>query len=239
MTRLSTPAVALPRELRFRALLLHHGQRCLVRRGARLDVLEQLRQPAARFFVREAVLLGVHGADELVARGVELGTADVKPRRQQRHVVLRALDGRVRLHLDDLLLGLGKLRFGLLERILLVRRIELHDSFLGLDRRPGRDQRNDAQHPSDRRRHESHCAACTQLAGRMDRELQGTFDHARRRHRAAARRQSRHCYGGRSCGGDNTSTIAGSTIRRLIPPPHHLRAAVASRDDHPARLRDR
>ena len=66
-------------------------------------------------------------ADELVAGRVELGPAHVEPRGQQRHLVLRALDGGVRLHLDDFLLRLGQLRLRLLERVLLIGRIELDD----------------------------------------------------------------------------------------------------------------
>ena len=56
------------------------------------------------------------GGDELVAGHVELGAADVEPRRQQRDVVLRLLHRGVRLHLDDFLLGLGELGLRLLER---------------------------------------------------------------------------------------------------------------------------
>ena len=102
-----------------------HRERRLVGRGARLDVLEQLRQPPLRFLERQHVLLRVDRADELVGRRVELGAADVEPRGQQRDFVLRRLHRGVRLHLDDLLLGLGQLRLRLLERVLLIGRIEL------------------------------------------------------------------------------------------------------------------
>ena len=61
--------------------------------------------------------------------------AHVEPRGQQRDVVLRALDRGIRLHLDDLLLCLGELRFRLLERVLLIGRIELDHRFAGLHRR--------------------------------------------------------------------------------------------------------
>ena len=126
---------ALHRELRLVPLLPHDRQRRVVGRRARLHVFLQLRQPAPRLLEREHVLLRVERADELVARRVELGAPHVEPRGQQRHVVLRALDRGVRLHLDDLLLRLGELRLRLLERVLLIGRIELDDRFAGLDRR--------------------------------------------------------------------------------------------------------
>ena len=59
-------------------------------------------------------------------RRVELAAPHVEPRRQQRHLVLRRLHGGVGLHLHDLLLGLGELGLRLLERVLLIGRIELH-----------------------------------------------------------------------------------------------------------------
>ena len=87
---------------------------------------------------------------------VELAAADVEPRGQHRHLVLRALHGGVRLHLDDFLLRLGELRLRLLERVLLIGRIELDDDIAGLDRHPGLHERDDAQHAADRRRHHGH-----------------------------------------------------------------------------------
>ena len=72
-----------------------------------------------------------------------LADASSSPRRTSNRAVSSAtsscarLDGGVRLHLDDLLLGLGQLRLRLLERELLVGRIELDDRLAGLDRRAG------------------------------------------------------------------------------------------------------
>ena len=85
------------------------------------------------------------GGDELVAHRVELGAAHVEPRREQRDVVLRRLHGGVGLHLDDFLLGLGHLRLRLLERELLIGRIELHHHVVRLDRHAGRHQLDDAE----------------------------------------------------------------------------------------------
>ena len=76
--------------------------------------------------------------DQLVAGRVELAAAHVEPRREQRDVVLGLLHRRVGLHLDDFLLGLGQLRFRLLERELLIGRIELDDDVALLDRDAGR-----------------------------------------------------------------------------------------------------
>ena len=52
--------------------------------------------------------------------------AHVELRREQRDVVLRLLHGGVGRHLRDFLLGLGNFRLRLLERELLIGRIELH-----------------------------------------------------------------------------------------------------------------
>ena len=108
-------------------------------------------------------------ADELVGGGVELAAPDVEPRRQHRHVVLRGLHGGVGLHLHDFLLRLGQLRLRLLERVLLIGRIELDDDIAGLDRHPGLHQRDDAQHAADRRRHHGHRSPGAQLTGRVTR----------------------------------------------------------------------
>jgi hypothetical protein len=111
---------------RLRALLLHDGQRRLAGRGAGLHVLFELLETAPGFLERQQVLPGGDGRDELVAERVELGAPHVEPRAEQRHLVLRLLHGGIRPHLDDLLVGLGQLRPGLLEGVLLVGRIELH-----------------------------------------------------------------------------------------------------------------
>ena len=58
---------------------------------------------------------------------------------------------RVRLHLDDFLLRLGQLGLRLVERELLIRRIELDDDVVGLDRHAGLQQLDDAQRAADRR----------------------------------------------------------------------------------------
>ena len=96
--------------------------------------------------------------------------AHVEPRGQQRHVVLRRLHGRVGLHLDDFLLGLGKLRLRLLERELLIGRIELHHHVVFLDRHAGLDQLDDAERAADRRRDQRDRAPGAQLAGRVNGE---------------------------------------------------------------------
>ena len=99
---------------------------------------------------------------------IELAAPDIEPRGQQRHVVLRRLHGGVGLHLHDFLLRLGKLRLRLLERVLLIGRIELDDRLAGLDRHPGLHERDDAQHAADRRRHDGHRSARAQLPRRVD-----------------------------------------------------------------------
>ena len=132
---------ALHGEHRLLALLLRHRHRRLVVRGARLDVFVELRQPALRLFERQHVLLRGDGGDELVAHHVELGAAHVELRREQRDVVLRLLHGGVGRHLRDFLLGLGNFRLRLLERELLIGRIELHHHVVFLDRHAGLDQR--------------------------------------------------------------------------------------------------
>ncbi len=69
---------------------------------------------------------------------VELGAADVEARGQQRHFVLRRLRRGVRLHLDDFLLRLGDLGLRLVDRELLIGRIELDDDVARLHGGAGR-----------------------------------------------------------------------------------------------------
>ena len=91
-------------------------------------------EPVTRFFERQDVLLRVDRADQIVGGRVELAAAHVVARGQQRHLILGGLNGAVGLHLHDLLLGLRELRLRLLERELLVGRIDLEDDVARLDR---------------------------------------------------------------------------------------------------------
>ena len=83
------------RQLRLVLLLDEHGERRLVGRGARLDVLLELREPLPRFLEREDVFLRVDGADQIVGRGVELAAPHVVARGEERDGVLGGLHGAV------------------------------------------------------------------------------------------------------------------------------------------------
>ncbi len=147
-------------------------------------------------------------------------------------LVLRGLGRGVRLHLRDLLLRLGQLRLRLLERELLIRRIELDDDLAGLHRHAGLHQLDDAQHAADRRRHERHGPSGAQLAGRVDRQLQRPFRELRGRHRAAALRQARHGSRSRrrrSADGAEDQQLQSSPGVSFLP-PDHLRGRLARRD---------
>ena len=122
----------------------------LARRCPGLRVLLELLQPALRFFERQEVFLGVDGADELVARCVELGAAHVESRGEERHLILRRLGRGIGLHLQDFLLRLGDFRPRLFERVLMIGRIEFDDGVAGLDGDAGGNQLDDAQHAARR-----------------------------------------------------------------------------------------
>ena len=159
-----------------------HRQRRLVRRRARLDVLLELLQPPLRFLEREHVLLRVDRADELIRRDVELRAPHVVPGRQQVDLILRRLHGAVRFGLDDLLVGLGEVRFRLFEHVLLIRRVELHDDVVFFDRGSRRPERHDTEQTARRRRHERRAPAGAQIPRCVHRQLQRTPHDFRGRH---------------------------------------------------------
>ena len=166
---------ALHRELGLVLLLERHRERCLVGRLPRFHVFLQLSESPPRFFKRQLVFLGIHRPDELVRRRVQLAASHVKSRGQQRHFVLRGLDGGVGLDLDDVLLGLVEFRLGLFEGVLLIRRIELDDRRARLDAHSSLHECDQAQHATNRGRNERDGAARAQIAIGMNGEFQRTL----------------------------------------------------------------
>ncbi len=94
----------------------------------RLDVGVELREIPPFFLELEIVLFGLDPADELVAAHLDLGAPLIVLRVEQIQLVLRRLDFRIGLQLDQLLVGFSQLGFGLLQVVLLRGAIELdHD----------------------------------------------------------------------------------------------------------------
>jgi hypothetical protein len=214
----------LPGTIRLRALtveaLLEHGHLRGAGLGPRLLVLFELRETAAALLERELALLPFVGRHQiLVAADVELRAPDVEPRGHQIDPRLRGLHGGIGLEPDDFLLGLGELRQRLLERVLLVDRIELEDDVAGLDALARRHHRQNPQLAADRRRGHRHHARRAKVARRADVERERPADRTGGRRRIGSRRERRRRGNarGRQCAQDGD--------RR--DPDHH---AAAHRD---------
>ena len=98
------------------------------------DVGFELREPLLRLVERQHVLLGLDRAHQLVALDIQLGAADVVARVQQRDFVVRRLNRRLRVGLDDLLLRELQIESRLFEVEFLLGGIEFEDDVAGLER---------------------------------------------------------------------------------------------------------
>ena len=117
----------LHRQLRLVALLPHAVARCLV---VSRWVLTSASSWASRCFASSSVRTfcsRLDRADQLVAQQVELGAPDVVAGVQQRDFVVGDLHGRLRVGLDDLLLGELQIEPCLLEIELLFGGVEFDD----------------------------------------------------------------------------------------------------------------
>ena len=107
--------------------------RCDRRLALALDVHFELRQALARFVEAAAGAARPERADQFVGAGVELGAPTLEPGLQQRDFVVGRLRRGFGLRLGDFLLRELQVELGLLERELLLGRIELDDDVAGLD----------------------------------------------------------------------------------------------------------
>ena len=122
---------------------------------------------------------------KLGALHVELTPADVEPRREQRHLVLRALHDGVGAHLRDFLLRLRELRLRRLEPLFLLALIELDDDIALLHGRSGGGDGEDLHRAADRRRHERLRLQRPELACRVHHDRHVALGDARRRNDVA------------------------------------------------------
>ena len=112
-----------------------------------------------------------------------------------------ACTSRSALLLDDFLLRFRELRLRLLERVLLLGRIELDDHLAGLDRPCRVGEREDAQRAADRRRDQHRRLRRAQLAGGVHAQLErpatsrASSGRADRRRDAAARSMPASAHG--------------------------------------------
>ena len=156
-----------------------HCQGRAVGRGARGQSLFKLGEPAPRLLEGQRVAPRLDGGDQVgVVHGLQLGPPHVEAGGQQGDVVLRLPHRGVRLHLDDLLLGLLQLRPALLERVRLLARIELHDDVPSTDRGAGAGQPDEGQRPAGARRGQRGRALRAQLAGDLHVERHRAPRHA-------------------------------------------------------------
>ncbi len=167
--------------LRLVALLAQDRGRCDRRLALALDVHLELREALARFFEQQQVLRREHGADQLVVLRVELGAPHVEARLQQRDFVFGRLHRGFGLGLGNLLIGELQVELGLLERELLLGRIELDDHVAGFDRGARRHEAHDRHLAANRRDGELHRADRAQLAGGVHRHVHPPALHAGRR----------------------------------------------------------
>ena len=179
------------RELRLLALLDQHRHRRLTGRRVPLDVLFELRQPAARLFERQLVLTRLDRAQQLVARDIQLRLPHVEPRRQQIHFVTRDLHRRIGIELLDLELRFEQLRALLDQLVLVIRRIERHHDLAGRHRASGRLQRDQPELSAHGRRGQRGRLRRLQFAGGMNARVDFAAQHARGRDAGVLRPQLR------------------------------------------------
>ena len=153
------------------------------------DVGLELHEALVRFIERQHVLLRLDRADELIALDIELGAAHIVARMQQRHLVVGDLDRRLRVSLDDLLLGELQIEPRLFQVELLLRGVELDDDVAGLDgvARPG--EVDNLQLAAHRRRRQLGRARGAEIADRVDGHLHAPAPDVCRRHRLRRRRR--------------------------------------------------
>ena len=92
-----------------------------------LHVHFELREAVARFLEEQLVLRGQHGADQFVGARVELGPPGLEARLQQRHLVVGGLRRGFGLGFRNLLIRELEVEGRLLERELLLGRVEVDD----------------------------------------------------------------------------------------------------------------
>ena len=115
---------------------------------------------------------------------VELGAADVVLRVQQRHLVLGHLHRRLRVGLDDVLLGELEVESRLLQVEFLFRAVEFDDDVAFVHGRARLGELHDLQLAAHRRHGELGAPRRAKIPGRVDRNLHLAAQHSDRRDRA-------------------------------------------------------
>jgi len=152
-----------------------------------LDVSFDLREALLRFLERQHVLLRLDGAHELVRLHVEFGAPHVVARVQQRDFIVALLHRRLRIGLDDLLLGKLQIEPRLFEVEFLFGSIELDDDVAGSHRGAGVRQLDDLELAAHRGHGKLRRARRAQIADGVHRHLHAAALHMRRRNRLRQR----------------------------------------------------
>ena len=162
----------LDRDARLVALLAQHRARGDRRLPVALDVDFELRESLAGFLEQQQVLLRQRRAPtSSLAVGIELGPPDLEARLEQRDLVVGGLRRGFGLGFGDLLLRELQVEGRLLERELLLGRIEFDDDVAAFHRGAVGDQLDDGHGAADWRHHERHRAQRPQITLGVDQHL--------------------------------------------------------------------
>ncbi len=126
-------------------LLLADRQSRIIGRAVRADVLFELRQSALCLIERKNVFLPVDRAQYFILANFEFRFANSVFCFQERGLVLRRLDCRIRLGFDDFLVGLFKVAAVLRQIVFLLARVKLQYNVACMHMRSSGSQLNDLQ----------------------------------------------------------------------------------------------